>query len=288
MEILHKLGVVRGGSYKWKGNAKDRPIEAIMDNVYDKEKDLVYKEDFSGKKPRKEVTKKETKKSKRKKKQSKILFWIMLPLSVVFVIAVLGAGGFSLWFVVSLFLWFAYLYNIRRSMDLGVFSLGKMIVFGIIIVILSVLIVDAAPSEKTTSSQGAAETESSTPQGTEEEEQNDEVSLFLQELEKETALDFGKTETEEELLWHGPRVTLKLNESRSARAENNTPANKQKIVSFFESLKWNHGTIGFTYTPENGEIGYASTSIEQHKGMMCIIDDSKENRIKVSCGFGPR
>jgi len=41
--ILRKLGIIRFGSYEWKGKAKDKPIEAIMDNVYDENKDLIKK-----------------------------------------------------------------------------------------------------------------------------------------------------------------------------------------------------------------------------------------------------
>ena len=104
---------------------------------------VFYKEDFSGEKPKKEVSK--TKTQKEKARQSKILFWIMLPMGLVFLLVIFWVGKFSLWFLVSLFLWFAYLYNIKRSMDIGVFSLVKMIIFGIIIVTLSVLIIGAAP-----------------------------------------------------------------------------------------------------------------------------------------------
>jgi hypothetical protein len=44
--ILRKLGILRYGSYSWKGKGKDRPIEAIMDDVYDSKKDLVHKGDI--------------------------------------------------------------------------------------------------------------------------------------------------------------------------------------------------------------------------------------------------
>ena len=145
MDLLHKLGIIRGGAYKWKGSGKDRPIQAIMDNVYDTEKDLMHKEDFKQNKKDEETS---SSAPVIKDKKGIVLYWAMLVLGLLFMVAIYGAGGISLWLFVSFFLWFAYIYNIKRSMDIGVFSFGKMIIFGIVVIVLSVLIVDAAPSDK--------------------------------------------------------------------------------------------------------------------------------------------
>ena len=50
MDWLRKLGIFRSGSYKWSGDAKDRPIEAIDDDVMDSKKDLTFSKDFNKKK----------------------------------------------------------------------------------------------------------------------------------------------------------------------------------------------------------------------------------------------
>lgn len=84
----------------------------------------------------------------KKSKRGIILYWIMLVLGILFMTTIFAVGGLSLWFFVSLFLWFAYIYNILRSMSLGVFSFEKMIIFGVVVLVLSFLVVGAAPSEK--------------------------------------------------------------------------------------------------------------------------------------------
>ena len=45
MSVLRKFGIGRTGIYSRKGDASERPIEAIMDDVYDAKKDLINNSD---------------------------------------------------------------------------------------------------------------------------------------------------------------------------------------------------------------------------------------------------
>jgi len=76
--ILHKLGILRSGSYKWNGH--DLPIQAIMDDVYDKKRDLLDKSDFQ--KNKEEIKSKESEINKFKPSiKRKLLLWISYILS---------------------------------------------------------------------------------------------------------------------------------------------------------------------------------------------------------------
>lgn len=44
--ILAKLGIFRSGSYTWEGDAKDRPMEAIDDNVFNAKESYTTREDL--------------------------------------------------------------------------------------------------------------------------------------------------------------------------------------------------------------------------------------------------
>jgi len=44
---VSKLGILRFGTFKWKGSGKDRPMEAIDGSVYNSKIDYVNKEDIS-------------------------------------------------------------------------------------------------------------------------------------------------------------------------------------------------------------------------------------------------
>ncbi len=127
-EWLHKLGIIRSGSYSWKGSAKDRPIQAIMDNVYDKKKDLVSKDDV-----------KKANSGGEKPKNKKNLFWVMVALGA-FVLFLLLGGGFSFWFWLSLLLWVTYLYLLRKNYLLGTtMTFSKALTLGIVLTLLSFL-----------------------------------------------------------------------------------------------------------------------------------------------------
>ena len=41
LDVLRKLGIIRFGKAGWSGEAKERKIEMIMDNVFDAKKDLI-------------------------------------------------------------------------------------------------------------------------------------------------------------------------------------------------------------------------------------------------------
>jgi len=149
--ILRKLGIIRAGSYSWKGDAKDRPIEAIMDNVYDSKKDLITKKDI--KKVKEKISTKSCSKNgicnkcdkivknilgTQKKLPNKIIRKIIHALSVtivVFTFLIFVVNEYlGFWFWVDLILWFTFLHYTKNFVKGTLYSLPRMIA------ILSILI----------------------------------------------------------------------------------------------------------------------------------------------------
>jgi len=144
LDILHKLGVVRGGSYSWKGDAKDRPTQAIMGDVYDTEKDLIHHKK-SGESDVSSI--KQIEKTKGKNSIFRNLFWIFFVLLLLLLFIYLLSIGFSFLFIIFLLLRIVFLWSLRRSSTKWLLSLWVAIVFGIIIVILSFVFIAVDPKD---------------------------------------------------------------------------------------------------------------------------------------------
>lgn len=132
VDLLHKFGIARDRKYARKEDKKDHQIQTATDKVRDAEAGFIDKE-FS----KQNVTAHDPS----KEKKGKILFWVMSVAGFLTLLIVFSTRGFSIWLVVSLFLWSAYLFNIRHSISMGTFIFFKMAIFGIIVFLLSVMII---------------------------------------------------------------------------------------------------------------------------------------------------
>ncbi len=110
MDLFHKPDITKDKEYEQKKNERERQVQTAMNNVHDE-------------------------------KRGKILFWIMSMAGFLALLLIFNARNFSIWFIVLLFLWGAYLFNIRHSLSIGTFIFSKMIIFGIIVLLLSIMII---------------------------------------------------------------------------------------------------------------------------------------------------
>lgn len=152
-EILRKLGILRYGSYSWKGKGKDRPIEAIMDDVYDSKKDLIHKDDVE--KVKEKITTGNGKNidNKSSDKKRKIIFWIFIVVGVLFFLLFL-MGGFSLVLFIFILLWGVFFIFLQKFLKTGVYSSGFIIGVGIVLVIVSFSMLAAIPDGEENGSDG--------------------------------------------------------------------------------------------------------------------------------------
>ncbi|MEA1926272.1 MAG: hypothetical protein U9M90_03475 [Patescibacteria group bacterium] len=132
MDFLHKFGIARDRKSAWKESKKDHRIQTAEEKAQDEKKGFIDKE-FS--------RRDETAPNPLKRKKGKILFWIMSVIGFLTLLVVFNARDFSIWFIVLLSLWSAYLFNIRHSISIGTFIFSKMFIFGIIVFLLSVMII---------------------------------------------------------------------------------------------------------------------------------------------------
>lgn len=283
-DFLRKIGIFRSGSVSWKGSAKDRPVEMIMDGVYDRKKDLITRED------QKKIDQKGKSPKNKRRWAGALVIWGILLLFLLF------SGGFSLAFFLGVLFWLSYFAWLKKRYLTGTVALTKVLVVTFGLTLISFVLLAFTPGEQFSendSVQNSAVSQEGAEEITEVEiktaEEATKIEIFLTQLIEETGLDFGEME-KSELLWNGPRVNLVLGEGRSITLRNASFEEQKKIEDFFLDLGWNHGTIGFGYTPPAGEskIGYASTSLEeQYQGIMCVIDLNREKEISVLCGLGP-
>ena len=160
--ILRKLGILRSGSYSWKGNAKDRPIEAIMDDVYDGEKDLINKQDLvksksmlknSWAKISGKTYKKEQKKADERELPAlvirKTLHIVSLVCGGFFVCIFVVNSYFGFWLWVNGLFWFLFTRHTKNFRDGVSYSLGKLVSILIVAIFISFLTMGfTAPSQE--------------------------------------------------------------------------------------------------------------------------------------------
>lgn len=96
IDILRKLGVLRYGSAKGSfTSAKDKSDELTFERVYDAKKDQVHADDLA----------KAVRAVGRAGSAARAIFWAALLLGAIFVLGLLSARGFTIWFWVTLVLW---------------------------------------------------------------------------------------------------------------------------------------------------------------------------------------
>ncbi len=145
--ILRKLGLFRSGSVSWQGEASQRPVEALMDDVYDREKDLVQLKARSAGPvaPAAEHPKDSKGKASRK---GRLLHFLSLALGF-FVLFIMAAGGyFGPWFWVNLIVWFGFTrYTKKEALRLS-YATGKMAGILLLVSLLSFFSLSAIPTDQ--------------------------------------------------------------------------------------------------------------------------------------------
>jgi uncharacterized membrane protein (DUF373 family) len=99
--ILSKLGIFRSGSYTWKGDAKDRPMESIDDDIYNAKKDYTTNKDIRKVKER-------FKSSKNKTSTNSTVFTIIVVLNILLVLLLIVSIGFNFGTVIAVTLIFLF------------------------------------------------------------------------------------------------------------------------------------------------------------------------------------
>lgn len=106
MAVLRKFGLGRSGTYTRKGDANERPIEIIMDGVYDANKDLINKNDISqAKKIIKWTNTENTSWLIHNTKTRKFLYVLAIVLGVLCVWMFLISGTYNFWLFANAVLW---------------------------------------------------------------------------------------------------------------------------------------------------------------------------------------
>ncbi len=213
------------------------------------------------------------------------------------------------WFLLVVLLWGTYLFLLRRKIQLGIFELARAVIIGGLITFLSFyLLAISSPQEEKSADQGRIEegkgimtSEEKVPEENPQTVKDSEpqggghqiINLFI-ELENYSRAGFevGKVGVENDLLWTSEQANLLLNKGMSVTTKDVSRETIKKTEEFFEEeLNWNQkGSLGLDFVAPAGsrEVGYASTSLEKYRGVMCIIDQDNREILKVKCGFGPR
>jgi hypothetical protein len=175
-------------------------------------------------------------------------------------------------------------------------ALGKIVVLGAAVIFLSLIFATPAEDgmgvsvklEKNKKDSPGIFSEEKGNSSSRKASEDDTVTKFLKELEKETDINFSKIK-DDEVTWTAERVNLKLQKGKSFKAENLSARDFDKIQEFFLGLGADAGGIGFTFTPptETVSAGFALKG-KEYNGMMCVLMGSNENDdVWIGCGWGP-
>ncbi len=224
----------------------------------------------------------------------KAFLWVVVAVGI-FMLLLLLSGGVSFWFWLGLALWIGYILFVKIKYVGGDYAFSKVLGMGIGVFFLSFIFLAFTPSE-----QNGTPSNNVNSFSNEEESEDDfqeielaieptKVEIFLMKLKNDTNLQFSEIE-DASLLWKGSNVNMILQEVESFQLKDAGEEDVKKINTFFTDLGWDHGTVGFTYTPieDDKETGYASTSMEPaFKGIMCVIDQNDPKAVVIKCGLSP-
>ena len=145
-DFLHKIGVFRSGSVSWRGDASKRPIEAIMDDVYDREKDLVRLNRGDGSTARAADKVNTVAESSRK---GRFIHFLTLALGV-FVLFIMAAGGyFGPWFWGNAAAWLVFTRYTKKSALQCPYATGKITGILLLLSLASFFSLSAVVADKT-------------------------------------------------------------------------------------------------------------------------------------------
>lgn len=277
---LKKLGILRTGIFTAKGDAKDVVEMQIKGELYQSDKEI--EEEFAQKSAGKEPQKKD-----KKKTIGKVTFWIFVVIGIFFVLAFWG-GGWTFWKFVCLCAWGIYLRWMWIHITEGFFAIGKILVFGAIVVVASLIFATPDESENVGSMDNGVEKTDvkSDTVYMEDDVDDDYVVKFLHELDLSTGLNFSKIQNDDIVWTGGPG--LRLQKAKSFTAEDLSPQDFDKLQKFFLDLGANDGGIGFTFEPPAGtkSAGFALVD-QEYSGLMCVLIGIDNDGVLVGCGWGP-
>lgn len=242
------------------------------------------------------------------KKKGKATFWIFVVLGVLMALIFITTG-FSVWFLLAIIMWFFFLRYTWKTLG-AAFSFGKVIGFGIGVILVSFIFIDAAlPSaeeareeyDETMAAFDESKTNDNTKMSPEDMAQAgekikddttdsvDTISAFLMELEKETDIDFGPINPDK-VTWSAGDIALGLTDGRSFGAENLDAKDFDAIEKFFlVDYNSNTGGLGFEFVPPAGtqSAGFVVGEQGKYQGLMCVMGAMENDGIFVGCGWGP-
>lgn len=123
--MLRKLGLLRSGTEAATYRGQDRPAEFLMDEVLQAEKDLTTREDLE---------KVATGLKAAGFRQG--LFWGVVALAALALLALAAGGGLSLWLLVDLALWAGILlgaYRFAYQSRLSPWKMGGLVALGLLL-----------------------------------------------------------------------------------------------------------------------------------------------------------
>jgi 1,4-dihydroxy-2-naphthoate octaprenyltransferase len=140
LDVLRKLGIVRygakAGTYT---SGTDRPIEFMMDDVFNGDKELTTRKDVARAAQAGEAALKRT-------GGRKVLFWVTVVLAALAVLFLTTAGGLSFWLLSCLALWAVILYLGYQFAYDGRFSYGGMVALVLLGLVASFFLLGATVS----------------------------------------------------------------------------------------------------------------------------------------------
>jgi len=277
---LKKLGIVRTGAYKIKGDGKKMAEMEVKGELYQSDAEI---EKESAKKSQEAEIKPVSK--KKKNLVGKIIFWIFVAIGVFFLLA-FWATGLTFGIFIGIIAWGFFLRWTWVHITSGLLAIGKIIVIGLVIIVFSFVV--ATPEED---GMGVSVEMEKTGEKSDSElakdVKSDTVTKFLLELKKSTKLDLSKIENDE-LSWPGKTIQLKLNKVKSFKAKNLSAKDFDKLQKYFLDKDSTDGGLGFTFVPPAGtqSSGFALTE-EEYSGMMCVLVAIEDEGVGIGCGWGP-
>lgn len=281
---LKKAGILRSGVYTAKGDAKKVVEMDIKGELYQSDKEIEKEaQEKSGGDPKKVVS------EKSKSKVGKIFFWVFLIIGLFFLLAFLGKG-LTFWVAVGIAMWAYFLWWTWKHIAAGSLALGKMLVFGAVVFVVSIVI--ATPEEEGMGVSVDIEKEDAVNNVhdayLEEGVEDDAIVDFLLELKQGTKINFSRIQNDKDIVWPAGDISLALQKGKSFTAEDLSPKDFDKIQEYFLSTGADDGGIGFTFSGFEGKnaAGFALKH-DPYKGMMCVLVGIDNDGVLVGCGWGP-
>lgn len=279
---LKKLGILRTGIFKAKGDAKKVVEMEIKGELYQSDKEIEKEAEKKAKGDSKKIVSKES-----KGKVGKIFFWIFVVLGLFFLLAFLSKG--LIWTAIGIVFWAYFLNWTWKHIKSGSLAIGKMFVFGAVIFVISIIIIGSPKKDEKSIDTGSEEEAVNDLHDAylEEGVEDDEIVNFLLELKEGTKINFSRIQNDK-ISWPAQNVTLDLQKGKSFTAEDLSPKDFDRIQEYFTDKGADDGGVGFKFNGIEGKktAGFALRR-NPYKGMMCILVGIDNEGVLIGCGWGP-